>query len=60
MNIERLERRLERFKKMRDELQLDHKGNESKYTYWAGFDLGYLKGKIAEIEDIIDELKAEK
>lgn len=59
MNIEKLERRLERLKKQHDELELDHKGKELNFTYWAGFNFGYLKGKITEIEDIIDELKAE-
>jgi hypothetical protein len=43
-------------KEQRDKLQKEHGGNELKYTYWGGYDLGYLKGKICEIEDILDEL----
>ena len=56
MNIEKLKRRLNRLKEQRDRIENEHKGNELKYTYWGGFDLGYLKGKICEIEVILDEL----
>lgn len=56
MNIEKLKRRLNRLKEQRDKLQKKHGGNELKCTYWGGYDLGYLKGKICEIEDILDEL----
>lgn len=56
MDIERLKRRLNRLKEQRDVLQKNHGGNELKYTYWGGFSLGYLKGKIFEIEEILDEL----
>jgi len=56
INIEKLKRRLNRLKEQRDKLQGEHSGNELKYTYWGGYDLGYLKGKICEIEDILDEL----
>jgi len=57
MNIDRLKRRLNRLTKQKDELEQKHQGNEQKYTYYGGFDLGYLKGKIDEIENIIDELE---
>ena len=56
MNIEKLKRRLNRLKEQRDRLQNEHHNKELNYTYWAGYDLGYIKGKISEIEDIIDEL----
>ena len=56
MDIEKLKRRLNRLKEQLDKLQKEHGGNELKYTYWGGYDLGYLKGKICEIEDILDEL----
>jgi hypothetical protein len=45
-----LERRLTRLGNMRDDLELKHSGNEQNYTYHGGFELGYIKGKIAEIE----------
>lgn len=57
MDIEKLKRRLTRLRKQKDEMESRHKGNEEKYTYHGGFDLGYLKGKITEIEDIIDDLE---
>lgn len=56
MDVKKLTRRLNRLKEQRDKLQWEHGGNELKYTYWGGYDLGYLKGKICEIEDILDEL----
>jgi len=51
-----LKRRLERLKKQKEQLEKEHKGNELNYTYWAGYELGYLKGKINEIENILDEI----
>lgn len=57
MNTDKLKRRLERLKERRDSLENEHKSNELKYTYWGGFSLGYLKGQIFEIEEILDELE---
>ena len=54
-NSEKLKRRLNRLKGQYDDLEKKHNGNELKHTYWAGFNLGYLYGKIAEIENILDE-----
>ena len=56
MDIEKLKRRLNRLEEQRDKLQKEHGGNEHIHTYWGGYHLGYLKGKICEIEDILDEL----
>jgi hypothetical protein len=55
--LNRLKYRLERLNKQKNELESKHKGNEQNYTYHGGFDLGYLKGKISEIEDFIDDLE---
>lgn len=52
---EKLKRRLNRLKCQYDDLEKKHNGNELKYTYWVGFNLGYLNGRIAEIENILDE-----
>lgn len=52
MDVEKLKRRLNRLKEQRDKLQMERGGNEHKYTYWGGYDLGYLMGKICEIEDM--------
>jgi hypothetical protein len=56
MTLKKLNRKLSRYKEYRDELVEMHKGNEEKFTYWAGYKLGYVKGKIDEIETVIDEL----
>lgn len=58
IDIERLKRRLRWLIEQRDELLKRHKGNETKFTYWGGYALGCLKGKISEIEDLIDELES--
>ena len=59
MDITKLERRLKRLTDRKDEMELRHHGNEQNYTYHGGFDLGYLKGKIDEIQNTIDELEEE-
>ena len=53
IDIEELERRLKRLTDKKNEMEGEHKGNEEKYTYWGGYNLGYLKGKIAELEETI-------
>ena len=53
---EKIKRRLKRLEGQRDLLLDSHKGNEQKFTYWGGYDLGYIKGKINEIEDSLDDL----
>jgi RNA polymerase-interacting CarD/CdnL/TRCF family regulator len=55
IDIAELVRRLERLENKRDLLLSEHSGNEEKYTYWAGYELGYTKGKIHEIEDFLDQ-----
>lgn len=54
-NKDRIKRRLERFQKMEEELTKLHSGNELNYTYWGGFELGYLRGKISLLEEILYE-----
>jgi len=54
MNIEKIKHRLERLTERKEVLEAKHKGNEEKYTYHGGFDLGYLKGQISILEDMID------
>lgn len=58
MNIEELKRRLQRLIEQRDKLLEQHKGNELNFTYWGGYELGYVKGKINEIENILDDLES--
>ena len=50
-----LKRRLARLTKQHDELVIKHNGNEGKFTYWGGYAMGYLRGKIGEIEKILDD-----
>lgn len=49
-----LKRKLARLKEMEAELDKKYTGNERKYTFHAGFDLGYIVGKISAYEDIVD------
>lgn len=60
IDIDKLKRRLNRLKEQRDKLQKEHDGNQLKYTYWGGYNLGYLKGQICRIESILDELNEEQ
>ena len=53
---QRLEHRLKRLTARMNEIEARHQGNEQNFTYHGGFDLGYLKGQIAEIEDFLDDL----
>jgi hypothetical protein len=49
-------RKLARFEKMKKELDDKHGGNEEKFTYHGGFDLGYVTGQISELENHIEDL----
>jgi hypothetical protein len=60
MNIVKLRRRLDRLKGQLTKLESTHVGNELKKTYWGGYEMGYLKGKISEIEDILDDVEEEQ
>ena len=53
--IENFKRRLNRLTEQKIKLEKEHLGNEMKLTYWGGYALGYLKGKISEIENILDQ-----
>ena len=57
IDINALNKRLSRLKLKYNKLYSEHKGNEINYTYWGGQTMGYLKGKIAVIEDILDEIE---
>jgi hypothetical protein len=49
-----LKRKLIRLKKIESELDEKYTNNEIKYTFYAGFDLGYVVGQISAYEDILD------
>lgn len=59
LNIYSLKRKLARLTARKNQLEARHKGNEEKFTYHGGFDLGYLKGQITELEDFIDYLHSQ-
>lgn len=46
--------RVERLQKQIEDIDKRHKGQEQKLTYHAGFDNGYLKGKLAVYEDLFE------
>lgn len=57
--IKKLKRRLARLIEKKEVLEKLHVGNEQNFTYWGGYELGYIKGKIDEIEGILEILEGE-
>ena len=55
---ERFLKRIKRLKKMETKLEAKHVGNEEKFTYHGGFDLGYIKGQISILEDTEELLES--
>lgn len=58
--IERMERRIDRITKRVAEVkerQARIKDNNGAITEHGGWDLGYWEGKLATLEDTLDELK---
>jgi len=53
MDKARIKHRIDRIKKKLEDYDLS-KPNE-KYNYDGGFSVGYLKGKLAVLEDLLDE-----
>lgn len=51
--IEEYKRKLKRTQDRIKEKEAKHKGNEEKYTYHGGFDMGYLKGMETILDDFI-------
>lgn len=58
-DVDNLKRRLNRLNDQLNDLLIKHRGNELKYTYWGGYNLGYIQGKICEIEIVLDNLGVE-
>ena len=56
LDTNKLIRKLNRFKEQKELLESKHLGKELEYTYWGGYSLGELKGKISIIENILDEI----
>jgi len=48
--------KLNKYKKRLTELELQHVGKELNFTYWGGYSMGYLKGQISILENILDDL----
>lgn len=57
--IKKLKRRLARLIEKKEALEKLHVGKEENFTYWGGYELGYIKGKIDEIEGILEILEGE-
>lgn len=57
-NVEqRILKRLKRLRRMAKALKETHHGNETKFTYYGGFDYGYLRGKIAALESVLNMMQ---
>ena len=48
-------RRLNRLYEQEKVLKEKYNGNETMYTFHGGFEYGYVKGKIGELENQIEE-----
>tara|TARA_R110000868_G_scaffold20396_3_gene86379 strand:+ start:1321 stop:1494 length:174 start_codon:yes stop_codon:yes gene_type:complete len=49
------ERQLSRLREMVLKLEEKHTGKEMNYTYHGGFSLGYLKGQVSILEEIVSD-----
>lgn len=52
-----INRQLNRLNEQRDKLIKEHRGKENEFTYWGGYSLGYLDGKITQIENTIEKIE---
>jgi hypothetical protein len=59
MNLENLKRRLERLKERSNDTESFHLKQLNNPNYSDGYDIGYTNGRIAEIENIIDQIEQE-
>ena len=57
---QRILKRLKRLRRMAKAMKAQHHGNETKFTYYGGFDYGYLRGKIAALESVLDMMQEQK
>ena len=57
MNTDKLKRRLVELKERRDTFKYEHHGKEISFTSWGGWSLGFIEGRISEIEEILLELE---
>ena len=53
-----IEGRLKRQKILESRIREDHHGRVD-LTYYAGYDCGYIEGKIAAYENLLDEINVE-
>lgn len=56
METKKLHRQLQRLTKQKEQLESKHVGNEQNFTYHGGFSLGYIKGQISILENLLDEV----
>jgi hypothetical protein len=55
--ISELKRRIKKYED-RVSIKLEkEQGNELSYTYWGGYDLGEMKGKVTILEEFLDYLE---
>ncbi len=50
----KLKRRILRLERQIKELSDKHHNKEKELTYYGGWDLGYLEGKLAALESLLD------
>lgn len=50
-----LQRQLQRLQKREEALLKKYLGKEDKYTFHAGYDLGYVQGAVRVLEHLLEE-----
>lgn len=56
--VYKIQRKVLHCQKRADELKEHHGDNPSKdFNYYGGYDLGYWKGRLSALEDILDEIE---
>lgn len=53
MDNKTLKKNLESLLKEKEEILSKQKDQDNKLTYWNGYSLGYIKGKISLLKDLI-------
>jgi prefoldin subunit 5 len=56
--VKNTKRQLDRLNLQKQNLEQKYNGNEQKYTFHGGRDLGYLQGRTATLEDSLDDLES--
>ena len=58
MDKQKLEHRIERLTAVKDKLEAKYNGKETTvYNFYGGWDLGYVRGQLSVLENLLDDLE---